>query len=308
MMQQSAWIDTARQMCLGVLAMILGIELVTGLLLGLLYEPSRMPAATADGRTATVILGERRESVGPFTDTVGTPSAPSLVPARSGELVPSAAAASLQVQINNAPGGAIARNVHHTLAGWLVVLACIVVVLSAVAREYRHAASTWAMSIGVFLVAVAAAWTGRILPDDNYAEVSLRIVGHELLEAPLGDVLVALLGIVPGEPLLARTFFVHILLGAASVWLAVVLWRERQHVPLVVGACLALAIVAAMMPIHAFGARDAVTGLSGTTQVDPWWLIRPLHELVALLGAELAGYLVLGGTLLLLLLPAWRRS
>ncbi len=307
MMQQAAWIGTAHRMCLGVLAMIVGIELVTGLLLGLLYEPSRMPVATPDGRPMTILIGERVERVGPFTDTVGTPSSPSLVPARSGELVPSAAAASVQVHITNAPGGAIARAVHHTLAGWLVVLACIVVVVSAVAREYQHAASTWVMSIGVLLVAVAAAWTGRILPDDIYAEVSLRIVGHELLEAPLGDVFVAVLGIVPGEPHLARTFFVHILLGAASVWLAVVLWRERQHVPLVVGAGLALAIVAAMMPIHAFAAQDAVTGLAGTAQVDPWWVIRPLHELVGLLGAELAGYLILGGMLVLGLLPVWQR-
>lgn len=299
--------DKARRMCLGVFAMLIGVELITGLLLGLLYEPSRMPATTADGRTATVILGERRERVGPFTDTVGTPSAPSLVPARSGELVPSAAAASLQVQINNAPGGTIARAVHHTLAGWLVVLACIVVVFSAAAREYRHSASAWVMSIGMLLIAAAAAWTGRILPDDTYAEVSLRIVGHDVLEAPLGDALVAVLGIVPGEPMLARTYFVHLLLGAASVWLAYVLWRERQHVPLVVGAGLAVAIMAAMMPIHALSARDAVTGLAGTTQVDPWWVIRPLHELAAVLGAELAGYLVLGGMLVLVLLPVWRR-
>jgi hypothetical protein len=145
------------------------------------------------------------------------------------------------------------------------------------------------------------------LPDDIYAEVSLRIVGHELLEAPLGDALVAVLGIVPGEPMLARTYFVHILLGAASVWLAYVLWRERQYVPLVVGAGLAVAIIAAIMPIHAFGARDAVTGLAGTVHVDPWWVIRPLHELVGVLGAELAGYVMLGGTLVLVLLPVWRR-
>jgi hypothetical protein len=306
-MQQTAWIDTARRMCLGVFAMLIGIELVTGLLLGLLYEPSRMPATIADGRTATVIVGERVERVGPFTDTVGTPSTTSLVPSRAGELVPSAAAASVQVQITNAPGGAIARAVHHTLAGWLVVLACMVVVLSAFARAYQHAASTWVMSIGMLIVALAAAWTGRMLPDDVYAEVSLRIVGHELLEAPLGDVLVAVLGIVPGEPMLARTYFVHILVGAASVWLAYVLWRERQHVPLVVGAGLAVAIMAAIMPIHAFGARDAVTGLAGTVQVDPWWVIRPLHELVGLLGAELAGYVMLGGMLVLVLLPVWRR-
>ena len=306
-MQQATWIDAARRMCLGVFAMLIGIELVTGLLLGLLYEPSRMPAATPDGRPTTMLMGERVERVGPFTDTVGRPATPSLVPARPGELVPSAAAASVQVQINNAPGGAIARAMHHTLAGWLVVLACFVVVLSAIARVYEHAASTWVMSIGMLIVALAAAWTGRILPDDIYADVSLRIVGHELLEAPLGDVLVAVLGIVPGEPMLARTFFVHILLGAASVWLAYVLWRERQHVPLVVGAGLAVAIIAAIMPIHAFGARDAVTGLAGTVQVDPWWVIRPLHELVGVLGAELAGYVMLGGTLVLVLLPVWRR-
>lgn len=306
-MQQAAWIATAQRMCLGVLAMIVGIELITGLLLGLLYEPSRMPATTSDGRPATMIVGERVERVGPFTDTVGSLTTPSLVPARSGELVPSAAAASAQVHITNAPGGTIARAVHHTLAGWLVALACIVVVLSAIARVYQHAASTWVMSIGMLVVALAAAWTGRILPDDIYAEVSLRIVGHELLEAPLGDALVAILGIVPGEPMLARTYFLHILLGAASVWLAVVLWRERQYVPLVVGAGLAVALVAATMPIHAFGARDAITGLAGTVHVDPWWVSRPLHELVALVGAELAGYLMLGGTLVLVLLPVWRR-
>ena len=300
-MQQTAWIDTARRMCLGVFAMLIGVELVTGLLLGLLYEPSRMPAATPDGRPTTMLMGERVERVGPFTDTVGTPSTPSFVPARPGELVPSAAAASVQVHIANAPGGAIARAVHHTLAGWLVV------VLSAIARAYQHAASTWVMSIGMLIIALAAAWTGRMLPDDIYAEVSLRIVGHELLEAPLGDALVAVLGIVPGEPMLARTYFVHILVGAASVWLAYVLWRERQHVPLVVGAGLAVAIMAAIMPIHAFGARDAVTGLAGTVQVDPWWVIRPLHELVGVLGAELAGYVMLGGTLVLVLLPVWRR-
>ena len=64
-MQQTAWIDTARRMCLGVFAMLIGVELVTGLLLGLLYEPSRMPAATPDGRPTTMLMGERVERVGP---------------------------------------------------------------------------------------------------------------------------------------------------------------------------------------------------------------------------------------------------
>ena len=98
MMQQTAWIDTARRMCLGVLAMIIGVELVTGLLLGLLYEPSRMPATTADGRTATVLVGERRENVGPCTDTVGAPATPTLVPARAGEIGPHASAYRLEGQ------------------------------------------------------------------------------------------------------------------------------------------------------------------------------------------------------------------
>lgn len=306
-MSDRTWVDTARRLCLGVLAMLIGMELVTGILLGLLYEPSRMPATTPDGRVATVITGERIERVGPFTDTVGHPSLPSLVAAQPNDGIPSAAATSVNVQIAVSPGGVFIRSIHHTLAGWLVVLALVVVLLGVFERIYRNTLRDWTMMVMLVVIVLGAAWTGRILPDDVYAEVSLRIVGQELLDAPLGDALVALLGISPGAPHIARTFFMHLILGAASVWLAWVLWRERQQLPFVLGIALSAAGISAMLPMHAFGFRDAVTGLAGTVDVDPWWVIWPLHQLVGALGAELAGYMVVGGTLAVLLLPAIRR-
>lgn len=307
MMREAAWIATARRLCVGVLAMLMGMELVTGLLLSLIYEPTRMPATTPDGRPATILVGQRVEHVGPFADTVGHPTRPSLVAARVNEVVPSAAAASVRVNIDNAPGGNVARSMHNAAAGWLVILAMIVLVLAAIERTYRTAPSRWIQIVVMVIIAAGAAWTGRILPDDVYAEVSLRIVGQELQHAPLGDALAGILGISPGAPHLARTLFLHLLLGAASVWVSIVLWRERQHLPLVVGASIAIAIAAAGVPMEVVQPRDALLGLSGAVHVEPWWLIRPLHELVGVLGSELAGYIVIGCTLAAIILPSLRR-
>ncbi|HLP27133.1 MAG TPA: cytochrome b N-terminal domain-containing protein, partial [Candidatus Didemnitutus sp.] len=198
------------------------VQVVTGTLLALWYVPSRNAATMLDGRMATVSSEQRIETIGNFIDTLGVHGQPTLVPARRGDAVPSQAAASVAVNIANAPAGEFLRNIHHNATGWLYTLSILWLVMLALSRAYRKDGPLWIRAVFVVILVLIGAWSGRLLPDDVYAEISRRIVGHELQEAPFGSFFATLFGADPSHPLLSRTFVMHALVGAALLSL---LWK-----------------------------------------------------------------------------------
>jgi hypothetical protein len=178
-------------------------------------------------------------------------------------------------------------------------------------RSYETDRSLWLRVLALTVATVAGGWTGRILVDDVYAEISRRIMGHELASAPMGDILVRLLGIEPGSLLLARTYSLHgLILGAIAMLVFATDMRqvfrgERGFPALLVGLLVAVGV--SLISIPDWGMRDAVRGLAGWERVSPWWGIVPFRAWSQWLGSELAGYVAIALTTLLVTLPFWHR-
>ncbi len=261
-----------------------------------------------DGTMASITTVQRLEIVGSFVDTLGVDGRPTLVPARRGDAVPSQAAASVAVSIANAPAGEFIRTIHHNNTAWLYTLSILWLVLLTVSKAFRADAATWIRAVSAVILVLIAAWSGRLLPDDVYAEISRRIVGHELQEAPFGSFIATLFGVEPNHPLLSRTFVLHILVGAA---LTTTLWKPfsaMKGAAITAIAVIAVVLGTAFIPLESWPVRDVVGGLNGQVHAEPWWVIRPFHTLVEWFGAELAGYLLLALTLTLLFLPIRKRN
>lgn len=305
-------LEGARPILIGLSAATLLIIVVTGSLLSMWYVPSSDPLRTLDGTTQTIVTSTRLLQSGPFTDTIEASSLnPQLAPATTGEPVVSAAQSSIRVAIHNAPYGNVVRSIHYWMSDILLALLTALMSVLCVLRTYEADRSLWLRCTLWMLVALAGGWTGRILVDDVYAEISRRIMGHELQTAPLGNALAAILGIQPGSMLLARTYTVHgFLLGALSLLLITPNLRDmlgQASRPPFLSTALLIAIGVSFVSLPDWGMRDSVRGLVGWERVTPWWGIVPFRAWSQWLGSELAGYLMISTILALGSLPFWYR-
>ena len=291
------------------------IQAITGILMSMYYVPSDAPARTVDGKPLAISLSLRLDTVGTFIDTLNVPERTALVPARKGELVPSMAAASVHVSLENAPFGSFIRAMHQHAATALVLTSLFWAALLGFAGAYASNARLWLMSLGIAVLALAMAWTGRVLPDDVYSMISRTIVSNELREAPLGDFITRILGLHYRELSLSRTYIMHaFVMGGVLCVLAA---RMRLHVPTASQETMAkamgyygIAFVAAVLfalgsPIHQYPIRDAIMGVSGGEHVYAWWTIMPIHAWAIWLGAELAGFVAIVIVLKLATMPLW---
>ena len=288
------------------------IQAVTGILMSMYYVPSDAPARTVDGKPLTITQSLRLDTIGTFIDTLNLPGRTALVPARPGELVPSVAAGSVHVALENAPLGGFIRAMHQHTATALVLTSIIWAALLGFAGAYASNPRQWLMSIGVAVLSLALAWTGRVLPDDVYSMISRTIVSNELREAPLGDFVTRILGLHYGELSLSRTYIMHALVMGGGICVLAV--RMRLHVPMAKAmGYYGIAFVAAVLfalgsPIHQYPIRDAVKGVAGGEHVVAWWTIMPIHAWAIWLGAELAGFVAIVLVLKLVTVPLWHKS
>ncbi len=305
-------LEKVRPILLGLSTAALLVVVATGVLLSMWYVPSSDPVRTPDGTAQTIISSTRLLRSGPFTDTIAATSLnPQLAPVSSAEPVISAAQSSIRVTIHNAPYGTTLRRIHHWMSDVLLVFLTALLVVLCLLRTYETDSSQWLRALVLIFIAVAGGWTGRILVDDVYSEISRRIMGHELQTAPLGNAIAAILGIQRGELHLARTYSVHgFVLGVLGLLLATPDLREilrQASRPLFVSTALLIAIGVSLIPIPDWGMRDAVRGLAGWEHVTPWWGIVPFRTWSQWLGSELAGYLMIPTLLTVGALPFWYR-
>lgn len=280
------------------------VQAGTGLALSLWYVPSRAPAVTDGGKALAITSEMRVDTVGGFLDTLGDGLHAVMVPAHDSDLVPSQAAASIVVGIENAYGGGIVRSIHRNNTIWLYTIGLLWFFILLVTKSYNVDARLWRTSTAFLVLVLASAWSGRLLPDDVYAEISSRIVGHELQEAPFGNFIAKLFGVDPHEPMLSRTFILHMAVGVGAAFL---LARYRkvsaQKILLTAVVISVCVLVSALLPLEVLPLRDTLHGNTGEVHVSPWWVVSPLHTLVSWFGAELTGYLILGGLIALFALP-----
>jgi hypothetical protein len=208
---------------------------------------------------------------------------------------------------------------HQHTATALVLTSLFWAALLGFAGAYASNPRQWLMSIGVAVLSLALAWTGRVLPDDVYSMISRTIVSNELREAPLGDFITRILGLHFGELSLSRTFIMHaFVMGGA---LCVVAYRmakalgyqaSREPMAKAMGyygiAFVAAVLFALGSPIHQYPIRDAVKGVAGGEHVVAWWTIMPIHAWAIWLGAELAGFVAIVLVLKLVTVPLWHKS
>ncbi len=288
------------------------IVVFTGMLLSMWYVPSSDPLRAPDGTAHTIVTSIRQLPVGPYTDTIIASSLnPQIAPAAKSEPVVSAAQSSIRVTIHNAPYGNTVRSIHLWMSDILLALLTMLLAALCVLRTYETDRSLWLRFVSLTLIALAGGWTGRILVDDVYAEISRRIMGHELQAAPLGNALASILGIQPGSVLLARTYSVHgFLLGALSLLLVTPNLRQilsDASRPPIFSTALLITIGVSFISLPDWGLRDAVRGLAGWERVTPWWGIVSFRTWSLWLGSELAGYLMIPTVLAFVLLPFWYR-
>lgn len=305
-------LESARPILLGLSASALLVVVFTGILLSMWYQPSSEPLRTSDGTAQTVVTSTRRLQSGPYIDTIQASAlTPQLAPAAAGEPVVSAAQSSIRVSIHNAPYGDTVRRIHHWMSDVLLALLTALLTVLCLLRTFEADRSLWLRYVLLTLMALAGGWTGRILVDDVYAEISRRVMGHELSSAPLGEMICGILGIQPGSLLLARTYSVHgFIFGVLGLLLIAPDVRQilrRASRPPLLSAALLIALAAAFISVPDWGMRDALRGLAGWEHVTPWWGIAPLRAWSLWLGSELAGYVGVIVMLLLATLPVWFR-
>ena len=290
------------------------VQAITGILMSMYYVPSDAPARTVDGKPLTISRSLRLDTLGTFIDTLNVPGRTALVPARQGELVPSMAAASLHVALENAPLGGFIRAMHQHAATALVLMSLFWAALLGFAGAYASNAKLWLMSIGIAVLSLALAWTGRVLPDDVYSMISRTIVSNELREAPLGDLITRILGLHYGELSLSRTYIMHALVmgGGLCVLAYRIVRATATSASEIVGhqfvALVSVVLFALANEIHRYPIRDAIMGVSGGEHVYAWWTIMPIHAWAIWLGAELAGFVAIVLVLKLATMPLWHRS
>ncbi|MBU3678229.1 MAG: hypothetical protein FGM32_01310 [Candidatus Kapabacteria bacterium] len=306
-------LESAQPILIGLSAATLLLVVVTGMLLSMWYVPSSDPLRTSTGAAQTIVTSTRLLHSGPYTDTITASSVnPQLAPASTGEPAVSAAQSSIRVTIHNAPYGSAVRSIHHWMSDILLALLTTLMSVLCVLRTYEADRSLWLRLISLTLITVAGGWTGRILVDDVYAEISRRIMGYELQTAPLGNAISAILGIQPGALLLARTYSVHgFMLGVIGLLLITPNLRQilvQASRPPFFSTALLVSVAVSFISVPDWGLRDALRGLAGWEHVTPWWGIVPFRTWSHWLGSELAGYLAIPAIIAFGSLPLWYRQ
>jgi ubiquinol-cytochrome c reductase cytochrome b subunit len=187
--------------------------------------------------------------------------------------------------------GLVMRQTHHWAA--LVYLGAIVahllrVFFTGAFRKPREI--SWIVGVTLFVVAIAAGFTGYSLPDDLLSGTGLRIIYSAVLSIPFVGTWLAFLlfgGEFPDPALLPRLLVLHILLipllllGLLSVHLALV-WHQTHTQFRARGRTEDTVVGIPVWPrfaLKSFGLAlttfGVLAGLGGLAQVNPVWFYGP---------------------------------
>jgi ubiquinol-cytochrome c reductase cytochrome b subunit len=198
-------------------------------------------------------------------------------------------------------GGLLIRQVHHWSADIFVAAICLRLLRTFFRGRFSgRALRDWLTWVTLLPLAMLAAYTGTILPDDGLSGGSLSVMTGVLLSVPvIGTHLVSWIfgGAPPGHDIIGRDYWVHILVLPALAGALLLLslrpsprWPRRvRPAPLLLFTC-------------------AVLVLLGTlAQINPVWLIGSYQPVSISSGAAPDWYMgFLDGALRIM--PAWELS
>jgi ubiquinol-cytochrome c reductase cytochrome b subunit len=180
------------------------------------------------------------------------------------------------------PGGLLVRQAHHWAA--LLLPAALMLQLASLfsTGAFRRPRQWgWVLLVGIFLLVLAAGWSGYGLPDDSLSGTGLRIVEGTTLGLPfLGTWLTTTLfgGEFPGR-VVEHLYLVHLVVCVLVVALAATRLRlGRRHEP------------APGSPLVVTGTFFVTAGLvtlmAGVLTISPVWLYGPSSPDVAYAGSQ----------------------
>ncbi|WP_195908890.1 cytochrome b N-terminal domain-containing protein [Microlunatus sp. Gsoil 973] len=219
-------------------------------------------------------------------------------------------------------GGLLLRQVHHWAALLLpaaLALQLLSIFFTGAFRRPRQLA--WVLLVGVFLLALAAGWSGYALPDDTLSGTGLRITEGVLLGIPLiGTALERILfgGAFPGVAI-EHLYAVHLAVSVTLVVLAAywirLLIKQRLPQPVAPGRTESNLVGIPTWPSGVarttglFFTTAGVIILLGTfAQIAPIWLYGPSSPASASAGSQPDWYTAFLDGALRLVPPGWEFS
>lgn len=218
--------------------------------------------------------------------------------------LPEVAAASVRAIETDVVGGSAIRALHHHATSMLVL--GVVAWCALLVWDWRGDRRMWYAVAGLVAMSMVGAWTGRLLPDDQYAATSRSVMRFGLHEGHGGGIMGTLLGLrSAGTSAMATTFAMHAIVGSVAS-MGLLQWLRKRVVWTQVPEQWTMAVGTALVVAAAMTWAPVVPG--STEDVDPsrpWWMFLPLHHMANWFGTELTSILfwvLVGG---IVSLPWW---
>ena len=188
-------------------------------------------------------------------------------------------------------GGLLIRQVHHMAALFFVAAIAIHLLRVFFTGAFRKPRElNWVIGVGLFLLAIAAGFSGYSLPDDLLSGTGLRITQGIIQASPVIGTWFSFLlfdGEFPGTSFIPRLYGIHILLvpglilGLVTAHLMMVWYQKHTQFP-GPGRTNENVVGYPLMPIYMakaggffFVVFGTIVALSGLFQINPIWAYGP---------------------------------
>jgi ubiquinol-cytochrome c reductase cytochrome b subunit len=185
-------------------------------------------------------------------------------------------------------GGLLMRQIHHWAALIFVAAVCFLLIrLFFTAAFRRPRGLNWLIWATLLPLGMVAGWTGTILPDDMLSGGSLGLLQGVLQSIPVVGTRLTLWifgGSIPGDQIIPRIYWLHVLLVPIGMAFLLVLQRGlvRRHGHARVpgpagysGSGVFRDAPAAVSVATFFATCGVLTLLGALAQVNPIWLLGP---------------------------------
>ena len=265
------------------------VQIVSGILLSIHFSPS---SATVNNEQGDVLAYKIIEKVllDSEGDTLAIPGDKVFLTAGPDDIIPTRSYQSI-VHISQTNPLKHIRTIHalntHCL---LAMIISILVFFGIQVKDTRYFRGLWILMISVSLLLTIIAWTGYILPWDQFSSTSY-LIGQGILEQGLGIAL--------GQPMdiIARYYSLHSM----------------------VFPILTIALLFPISRVFCFSFRNinqsivfeqlnpilspAQALIPSTTSLEPAWFFQPIHGIISTMPADLASIVISTSVVTIIVLP-----